>query len=148
MLNSAVMRDSLVDPGFLREEHCSTRWMQSLAVPVGVNLRELSPEKQDLRRVIHPREHDQQGSGSPIGRSESAAAKVKTDGNLADGKEHRRCCSADPDVAPMDMNVRQYLVNHRKEQSRDYEREPEVRQRPKCARYWEQCLEVLADCGQ
>ena len=97
------------------------------AVAVGVDLGELRPEEEDLRRVVNPDQEHHERARRPVGRAEAAPAQVQADEALADQEQDRRQHRADPDVPPGDLRIRQELEDQREEEGDDGERDEDVR---------------------
>ena len=85
------------------------------AVPLRPDLGELRPQQKDLSGVIHPEQHDNQAACRTVGRRQSAAAEVGADQELTDLEQERSAERPGADVAPFEIQVRQYLIDRREQ---------------------------------
>ena len=82
---------------------CTAGWS------AGVGAREFRAH-QELRRVVHPDQQNDERGRRAIGRFEGLFADVEADEHLADLEERGGNRGAGPDIAPSDIGVRQPFV--------------------------------------
>ena len=84
------------------------RGYDARAQRVGVHLRKFGP-KEDLRRVVHLDEENDEGPRGPIRRPDIALAQVEADREFPDREEQGGEGGPDPDITPGHLGVRENL---------------------------------------
>src|SRR5262245_37368169 len=96
------------------------------AIEPRVDLRELGPEEEDLRRVVDPQENQHEGAGGAVDRGGPCMGEVEPDQTPAGGEQDRREDRPQPHVPPVHAHVGEYLVDEGEEGSHDEEGEAGV----------------------
>ena len=76
LFDGLVVWNALVDPHFLGEEHGTACRTQTVLELFCIDPRQFCAEKQNLSRVVHPRQQDKERARRPIRRREAAAAEI------------------------------------------------------------------------
>jgi len=76
-------------------------------------MRHLRTHENDLRRIINPNEHYNNGSSRPVGRFKTLLTNVKPDGQFPELEQKRGQKRPQPDIVPIDGYVGQPLEHHR-----------------------------------
>src|ERR1044072_8532406 len=79
------------------------------AVMAGIDLGELRPQQENLRRIVDPEQQQDEAARRAIGRTHGAAPQIDADGGLPGEEQQRRAGRADPHVAPFQRTVRPTL---------------------------------------
>jgi hypothetical protein len=83
-------------------------------VSFGICPRVLGAEKEDLGRVIDPKNYNQQCPSCPITRGDTGASYIEPDQRLADHEQDSGGDGPDGNITPGDRRVGKYLVDGRK----------------------------------
>src|SRR5437868_7930979 len=89
--------------------------------PVRIDLGELGPKKQDLRRIVHPQYQGNERAGCAVSRSSTSATQIKAECPLANGEKNCGHAGPNPHVAPADFGIGQEFENDREQQNNDRE---------------------------
>src|SRR5690606_25069648 len=89
------------------------------AIPIGIAPGELGAAPENLRRVIHPDQYNDQGTGGGQRGDGGALAQVQAYTRLPDLKQNGRYAGSDPYIPPGNSGLGHELVDGRKQDDRD-----------------------------
>src|SRR5690606_10296953 len=89
---------SVDDLGALARLHAAT-------IAGGVDLGELGPKEEDLRRVVDPDQQHHQRAGRAVGGAKALPPQIEAQQLLTDDKEQGRDKRAQPYIAPGDPHI-------------------------------------------
>src|SRR5207245_6832974 len=131
--------------GVVRDGLCTFERPHDETPLLRVQLRELGAEEQNLRRVIDPREDDQYGPRGAVGGTYACAADVKADCCFSSRKQEGCNHGPRPHVLPVDMNIRNDLVDRRKEDDHNTKGDGSIEQMPDGIRTRKQIFKVAGN---